>query len=82
MRQVKHTVEVWVDRLTAPREVDENGLLTAVALVSLEAGDPLANRLRPAGRTALKDLSIEGSEFAVVEANGNLRGHPPSITQA
>jgi hypothetical protein len=32
------------------------------------------------GRTALDDLSVEGREFAVVEADGDLRAHHGSIS--
>jgi hypothetical protein len=82
MRQVKHAVEIRVDRLAAAGQVDESGLLAAITLISLEAGDPVADGLGSVRRAALGDLSVESREFAVVEADGDLRGHLTSIPPA
>jgi hypothetical protein len=81
MRQVEHTGEIRVDQLAAPSKIEENGLLTPIALISLEAGDPAPDGLRSVGRTTFHDLSVQGREFTLVEADGDLRGHERSIPQ-
>ena len=42
MRRVKYAVEIRIDRLAAPGQLDERGFLTAITLISLEARDPVA----------------------------------------
>jgi len=79
MRQVEHTVEIWIDRLAPPGKVDEDGIFPAVTLISLKAGDPVAYGLGAVGSTAVGDLSIEGRELAVVETDGDLCGHARSL---
>jgi hypothetical protein len=79
MRKVEHAGEIRVDGLTAPSEVDEDGLLAAISLLSLESGDPVSDGLRTVGRTALQDLSVEGRKLAVVETDRDLRGHHCSL---
>ncbi|PZS05126.1 MAG: hypothetical protein DLM56_04130 [Pseudonocardiales bacterium] len=79
MREVEHTVEIRVNRLTSSSEVEESGLLAAITLISLEAGDPVPDCLGTVGRTPLDDLSVEGGELAVVETDGDLRGHHRSV---
>ncbi len=79
MWQIKHTVEIGVDRLTAPGEVNENGLLTAVTLISLKTGNAMADCLGTVGCTALDNLGVENSEFAFIETDSNLRGHLPNV---
>lgn len=80
MRAVEHAVEIGVDGLTASGKFDESGLLAAIALVSLEAGDAVPDSLRTVGGTALEDFSVEGRELAVIEADGDLRGHRRSLS--
>ncbi len=79
MGQVEHSLQIRVDRLAPSGKVEENGLLTAIALVSLEAGNSVADSLGTIGRTALDDLSVKGRELAVVETDGDLRGHGCSV---
>lgn len=39
MRSIEQAVEVRVDSLTATSKVNQDGLLTSVALISLQSGD-------------------------------------------
>ncbi len=82
MGQVERTVEIRVDRIAPSSKVDENSLLAAITLISLEAGDPVADGLGTIGRTAFSDLSVEGRELAIVEPDGDLCGHAPKRTHA
>jgi hypothetical protein len=80
MRKVEHAVEIRVHGLAAPGKLDQRGLLAAISLLSLKSGDPVPHCLGTVGRTALDNLSVEGREFAVVEADGDLRAHHGSIS--
>src|SRR5680860_1559624 len=79
VRQVEHPVEVGVDGLTAPRQVNERRLLAAVALLSLKACDPAAHGLGTVGGSTLDDLGVQGCQLAVIEPDGYLRGHVHSV---
>lgn len=56
-----HTVQLGVDRLTAARELTEDGFVDAVALVTLQAGDPPADSLGAVGSSTLGDLGVQGA---------------------
>jgi len=79
MRQIEHTVEIWIDRLAPSGKVNEDGLFPAITLISLEAGDPVPDGLGAVSSTAVGDLGIEGRELAVVQTDGDLCGHHRSL---
>ena len=57
MRQTSHAFQLRVDGLAPSGQRDERGFLAAIALVTLQAGDPLSDRLGAAGRP-LDDLGV------------------------
>src|SRR5680860_1071909 len=79
VRQVEHTVEVGVDGLTTPRQVNERRFLAAVSLLSLKACDPTAHGIGTVGGSTLYDLGVQGCQLAVIEPDGYLRGHVHSV---
>jgi len=49
-------------------------------LISLEAGDPVADGLGTVGGAALGDLGVEGREFAIVETDSDLGCHGSNVS--
>ncbi len=56
-------------------QVRSAGFLAALVLVTLHAGDAPAYGVRAVGRPSLGDFDIKGSQFKVVEPDGDLRAH-------
>lgn len=77
--QVKHSVEIGVDRLTPSGQVDQDGLFLAVALISLETGNHVADSRGAIGRTTRSNLRIESGKVAVVKTNDDLLAHDRSL---
>lgn len=79
MWQIEHAGEVWIDGLATSGQVGESGLFASVTLLSLKLSDRVTDCVGAVCGAPLGDLGVERDEFTVVEADGDLRGHLPSI---
>ncbi len=76
-------VQVGIDGLAPPGELDENGFVGAVSLLSLETGDPAPESFGAIGGSPLRNLGIERSQLALVEPDGDLGGgHAVSLAES
>ena len=82
MGQVEDAIQVGVDDFAPTDEFDQCGFLGAIALVTLQTGDAPADGLGSVGGSSLGDLGVEGREFLVLKANGDLSSHDVERTQS